>query len=279
MQVMYETITGSVSYGCSTGDSDFDIVGFTIPPKHIVFPHLAGEIFGFGRQIKRFNQYQRHHVFDPDALGGKGREYDFAIYSIVKFFQLCMENNPNMVDALFTPERCVLTSTTVSQMVREKRKMFLHKGCYHKFRGYANSQLKKAQSINRVGKRKAIVEEFGYDVRFAYHIVRLMDEVEQILETGDLDLERSREVLKAIRRGDWTLEQVKDHFYRHEKYAEELYHSSSLPYTPREDEIKQLLIDCLEHHYGSLGQAELVIPGRTEAALREIHEITERILG
>src|SRR5260370_26518958 len=91
--IMYETIMGSVAYGVSGDTSDMDVYGFAIPPKDMVFPHLAGEIPGFGRQIKRFEQYQQHHIADKDALGGTGRVYDLTIYNIVKFFQLCMENN------------------------------------------------------------------------------------------------------------------------------------------------------------------------------------------
>ena len=54
--VHYETIMGSVAYGVSSDTSDMDVYGFAIPPKEIVFPHLAGEIMGFGRQKKRFEQ-------------------------------------------------------------------------------------------------------------------------------------------------------------------------------------------------------------------------------
>lgn len=39
---MYETIMGSVAYGVNTDTSDFDTVGFCIPNKDIVFPHLRG---------------------------------------------------------------------------------------------------------------------------------------------------------------------------------------------------------------------------------------------
>jgi hypothetical protein len=48
---MYETITGSYSYGVSTDTSDFDTVGVCIPYKDTNFPHLSGEIFGFGRLL------------------------------------------------------------------------------------------------------------------------------------------------------------------------------------------------------------------------------------
>jgi predicted nucleotidyltransferase len=242
-----------------TAISDIDIYGFCIPEKDMVFPHLRGEIPGFGSHVQRFEQWQEHHVQDPNALGGKGRTYDFSIYSIVKYFQLCMENNPNMIDSLFTPQSCVLHSTAVGNMVRENRKLFLHKGAWHKFKGYAYSQVHKMRSKQPPdGKRKELVETFGYDVKYAYHVVRLLDEVEQILTEGDIDLQRNREQLKAIRRGEWTQEEIVEHFSRKERDLESLYTASKLAHTPPEGRIKQLLLDCLEHHYGSL--TDCVVP-------------------
>jgi len=134
---------GSVAYGVSSDNSDVDIYGFCIPEKSEVFPHLRGEIRGFGENPGLFQQYQQHHINDESASGGKGCEYDIVVYNIVKFFQKCMENNPNMVDSLFVPERCVRHITQVGQLVRDNRKLFLHKGSWHKFRGYAKSQMHK----------------------------------------------------------------------------------------------------------------------------------------
>ena len=143
---MYLTIMGSNAYGVSSDTSDMDLYGFCIPPKTLVFPHLAGEIPGFGRQIQRFEQWQEHHVKDQD---GKDTTYDFSVYSIVKFFQLCMENNPNMIDSLFTPRRCVLVSTQVGELVRTNAKYFLHKGAWHKFKGYAYAQVSKMRNKSK----------------------------------------------------------------------------------------------------------------------------------
>ena len=56
---------------------------------------------------------------------GHGRTYDLTIYGIVKFFNLAMENNPNIIDSLFTPVNCVLHSTRVGNLVRENRRLFL----------------------------------------------------------------------------------------------------------------------------------------------------------
>jgi len=249
--VQYEVLMGSVAYGVSTDTSDMDIYGFCIPPKNIVFPHLNGEIMGFGKQHERFEQWQQHHIKDVSAK----KEYDFSIYSIVKYFQLCMQNNPNMIDSLFVPRRCILHSTAVGELVRENRKLFLHKGAWHKFKGYAYSQVHKMRIKNPEpgSTRNEMVQKYGYDLKFAYHVVRLLNEIEQILTEHDLDLERNREQLKAIRRGEWTQEQIIDYFETREKDLESLYTSSSLPHSPDEEKIKGLLLQCLEHHYGSLG--------------------------
>lgn len=40
--VVYENLMGSVAYGVSNDRSDCDIYGICVPPKDLVFPHLAG---------------------------------------------------------------------------------------------------------------------------------------------------------------------------------------------------------------------------------------------
>lgn len=325
----YLTIMGSTAYGVSSDTSDMDLYGWGIPPKDVVFPHLAGEVFGFGREKKRFEQFQQHHILKEDDLGGKGRNYDISVYNIVKYFQLCMDNNPNMVDSLFTPTECVLHTTQVAVMVREKRKIFLHKGCWQKFKGYAFSQLSKASGV-RKDKLVIAIREFedhngiphdttlaevqqcaapggpsfppltysglleyqrlfekgmaqtkrfesqkihNTDVKFLYHIVRLLDECEQILTFGDLDLRRAKEQMKAIRRGEIPEEEVRKWFEMKEKQLEELYHRepSAVPYGPPEAEIKKLLLQCLEHHYGTLDKCIV----EQDAAALALHEIAE----
>jgi predicted nucleotidyltransferase len=267
--LMYETVMGSEAYGVSAEGSDRDIYGICMPPKHVVFPHLAGEILGFGAQVKRFESWQEHHVAALD------KSWDFQIFGIVKFFQLAMENNPNVIDSLFTPRRCLLSSTAVGEYIREHRKDFLHKGSWHKFKGYAYSQLHKIDIKVPSGKRAALVEAHGYDVKFGYHVVRLLLEVEQILVHHDIDLERDREQLKAIRRGEWPYERLVEWAQEKEKALEALYHTSTLPYAPDEALIKRHLLHCLEAHYGDLSSA-VVVPGDAEQLLAQIAELTQR---
>jgi predicted nucleotidyltransferase len=245
--LQFEVIMGSFAYGVDSDTSDIDIYGFCIPPKSIVFPHTTGKfIFNFDKTVPgNFEQWQQHHVRDLD----KGKEYDFCIYNIAKYFRLCANGNPNMIDSLFVPLRCITHSTTIGNLVRERRKDFLSKKCWHTFKGYAYSQLHKMDIKNPKGKRKEMVDKYGYDVKFAYHVVRLLNEVEQILLEGDLDIERNREQLKSIRRGDWIVQEVRQYFQEKERALESLYLKSDLPHDAQYDKIRKLLYECLDMYF------------------------------
>ena len=322
--VHYEVIMGSFAYGVSGDSSDCDVYGFVIPPKDIVFPHLKGEIQGFGRQTQKFEVWQQHHIKDKDS----SKEYDLAIYNIVKFFQLCMENNPNMIDSLFVPQRCVLHCTQAAQMVRDNRKMFLHKGFGIKAKSYAFSQLSKARNKFRVSKeifdfeetygishdisleeaendkilqctdvskinkyiknlklllesghkRAQEVRKTNFDRKFCYHILRLLNEAEQVLMEGDLDLERNREQLKSIRKGEWTFDQIVSYFDQKERELESLYTTSKLQHSPDENAIKNLLLNVLEHHYGSLNGI-IERPNTTQSIIEDLEKVLQKYRG
>lgn len=268
----YLTAMGSVAYGVSGDMSDVDIYGFAMPPKDMVFPHLAGHIPGFGPAPPKFECWEQHHVQDKS---GK-KEYDFQVFSIVRFFHLLVENNPNMTDSLFTPDRCVLHQTRVAQLVRENRKLFLHKGAYHKFRGYAYQQLKKVQAKTPSNpKRQALVDAFGYDTKFAYHIVRLALECEEILTQGNLTLDANVAVLKAVREGQWTLERLEKWFEEKESQLEYAKIHSKLPEGPNYDVIKALLLQCLEQHYGDLSKAVTKDNG-SQNVINEVQAVLDR---
>lgn len=270
----YETIMGSQAYAVSSDSSDNDIYGFCIPRKDIVFPHLRGEIFGFSTPGERFEQYQEHHIVEKDT----GKEYDLNIYNIVKYVRLCMDNNPNMIDSLFTPIMCVTKSTRISNHLRDNRKLFLHKGSWHKFKGYAYGQMHKMRIKTPVvgSKRYDSIMKFGFDVKFAYHVVRLLNEVEMILLEGDLDITRNNDQLKAIRRGDWKLEDVEQYFNSKEKDLEKVYIESKLQHSADEGVIGRILMECLEEHYGSL-TGVIESESQYKSLLRQIQGLVAKI--
>jgi predicted nucleotidyltransferase len=253
-QLQYEVIMGSFAYGCSSNMSDTDIYGFCIPPKDVVFPHTNPKyIHGFDPVPHNFEQFQTEESI-IDITYEPHRKYDVAIYNIVKYFRLCADGNPNMIDSLFVPYRCITHMSPIGELVRENRRLFLSKKCWHTFKGYAYAQLHK-MAIKKIptGKRAKSIRKYGYDVKFAYHLVRLLDEIQQILSTGDLDIERNREQLKAIRRGEWSEKKVIEYFEWKEKGLEELANdSNAVPYSPPRDAIRDLLFKCLGMHWQTL---------------------------
>ena len=93
---------------------------------------------------------------------------------------------------------------------------------------------------------------------------------------GDIDLQRNNEQLKAIRRGEWTEERLRQWFADKESHLERAYAESTLRAAPDEARIKALLLDCLEEHYGSL-EGCVVDPDRAVVALRNIQAELDRV--
>lgn len=126
-------------------------------------------------------------------------------------------------------------------------------------------------------KRAISIRDYGFDLKFASHCVRLLNEVEQILTEGDLDLTRNSEQIKSIRRGEWSIEQIDAYFTSKERELETLYTNSTLRHSPDEDAIKELLLNVLEEHYGDLSSA-VASEGRERLALLQISEIVNRFI-
>lgn len=162
------TISGSIAYGCANTNadesSDFDTIGICIPPKELLFPQY---ILGFDPEPKvepgnGSGVYEEHHINDPSARGGKGRQYDLNIYSITKFFYECMKCNPNLLDSLFTRQECILHCTKVGHIIRENRNLFISKKCWNTYKQYAYSQLSKINKGKvRIDHIKTLEDKFN----------------------------------------------------------------------------------------------------------------------
>lgn len=127
---------------------------------------------------------------------------------------------------------------------------------------------------NSLTKRQKDIVINGYSTKFAYHIIRLLEESEQILVEQDLDLTKSKELLKSIRRGEWTIEQIKEYFKNKEKELNTVYLNSTLRHSPDEGKIKQLLIECIEDWYGDLS---MLVPHNTETnILNDLEQLIKK---
>jgi uncharacterized protein len=132
--------------------------------------------------------------------------------------------------------------------------------------------------MNSLNKRQQDTVINDYSTKFAYHVVRLALEAQQILVEHDLNIESNSEILKSIRRGEWSEEKLRGWFDQAEKHLEELYVKSTLQHAPDEEAIKELLMNCLEHHYGSLDTAvKREVP--VERMIAELKAVLEKYEG
>jgi len=118
-KMIFKFISGSHLYGTSTPESDVDERGIFIPTEEY--------FYGF---LNRVEQHQ-------------DKETDTVYYNMIKFLELALENNPNIIEFLFVPEDKWLLSTSDWETIIGGREYFLSKKARWTFSGYAHSQLKR----------------------------------------------------------------------------------------------------------------------------------------
>jgi len=94
-------------------------------------------------------------------------------------------------------------------------------------------------------KRKAMVRRYGYDVKNASHLIRLLRMGAEFMATGELQVYRTAdaEELMAIKRGEWTLEQVKTEAERLFAEFDAARDRSPLPEEPDAEHANALLMN------------------------------------
>ena len=97
-----------------------------------------------------------------------------------------------------------------------------------------------------------MMETVGYDHKMASHSLRLLDQIEQILTVGDLDLMRNKEEVKSMKYGNWgDFEKFETYVYKRLNQLEELSIKTKLAQHPPKESMKVLLAECIEEWYGS----------------------------
>ena len=120
--IIFETVVGSQAYGLNTPESDVDKCGVMIPGKE----YFLG--------LKNFDQFQ--------GFPGEDR----TIYGIRKILKLMADNNPNCLDMLCPPDRCIIKTTPYWEKIRENAHLFISLKARWTFSGYAIAQLERLKT-------------------------------------------------------------------------------------------------------------------------------------
>jgi len=177
---------------------DVDLMGVFIAPNS----HYIG--------IKKSKQTIEKKIEVNDML------YDCVYYELSHFVNLLVKNNPNVLSMLWLKPEHYITMSEGMSLLLDYKQIFGSKIAYHSFTEYAHSQLTRMEAYNKKGymgeKRKRLVEKYGYDVKNAAHLIRLLRMGCEFLNTGKMEVFRSdAEELLEIKTGEWSIEKVKSH--------------------------------------------------------------------
>ncbi|KJR40017.1 nucleotidyltransferase [Candidatus Magnetoovum chiemensis] len=229
---------GSIAHGMYVPSTD---------PASIDDKDLMGVFIGTLNTYLGLNRVEQKALFI--------NEWDAVSYEIRKFISLLLKSNPNVLMLLWLDDEYIIYKNSLWDMLKSRRDIFVAKTAYRCFSGYAYGQLQKMTHFAYEGymgqKRKKLVEEFGYDTKNAAHLIRLLRMGIEFLRDGHMYVKREDAAeLIDIKKGMWTLEQVKKEAEKLFALSEEAYNESKLPAKPNYRKAEELLISMVETYHG-----------------------------
>jgi predicted nucleotidyltransferase len=232
---------GSHSHGTyvppedETGVDDVDLMVVVIPPPEYVL----------GMQRFEHSEYKHGNL-------------DVVIYDWSKWLRMVAKSNPNVVGTLWVEDEDRLALSPQGEQVNPfffdplgdlfwHRTRLLSKRMYPAFVGYARGQLHKMTHHAHQGymgeKRKRLVEQYGYDVKNAAHLIRLLSMACEAFETGRLIVRRpDAQFLIAVKRGEYSREAVMEIASGLFERTERALAASDLPDEPHEVLIQNSMV-------------------------------------
>ena len=228
---------GSVAHGMYTSVSvdpdsvdDIDLIGVYVASKE--------HYLGFGRK----DCYEKW-------IGN----YDIVLYELRKLMGLLLKNNPNVLSLLWLDSKYIKCEDSISKELIDNRSLFVSELAYNSFCGYAYGQLKGIEKSEYKGymgcKRKELVDKFGYDCKHAAHLIRLLKMGIEFLIDGCLYVDRtvmgdSHELLN-IKKGAYTLKQIKEWSSELFLQIDKAKGNSTLPDKPDKERVEKLLVSLV----------------------------------
>ena len=124
--LIFAYIRGSHAYGLNVETSDIDTGGVYIANN---------------KDLLSLPGYYKEQVSDE--------KNDNVVYEVGRFLELLLKSNPNMLEALFVPERCIIYKHPAMDIILENRYKFLSKMAFNSFCSFAFEQIRKARGLNK----------------------------------------------------------------------------------------------------------------------------------
>lgn len=219
-------VIGSTIHGLSVaGTDDLDLMGVCMEGPE--------GILGMGKPFEQ-------HIWrsQPEGHPSGAGDVDLTVYSLRKFMRLAAKGNPTLLNLFFVPEEYRHVNTLMADHMRSLVPIIVSKEAANRYMGYMKQQRERLlgeRGQKRTGNnRQKYISESGYDTKYAMHLCRLGMQGIELLETGKITLPvrgNKRDLLMQIRRGEVSLESVKDLSLDLEAQLLKLRDSSTLPDT------------------------------------------------
>jgi predicted nucleotidyltransferase len=202
-ELIHLYVGGSALHGAKVeGYDDLDIYGvFVEPPEKII-------------GVDSFE----HFVWSTGSQDSKNTssDVDITLYGLQKWANLACKGNPSILHFLFAKNTLEIPTSedTWFKAVMSQRQRFLCKKHYKQFLGFASAQLMRMTGErSRNVSRPDLVEKYGYDTKFAMHVIRLLVECEELMRSGVITLPSpEKDLLIEIRTGkrteDWVIREA-----------------------------------------------------------------------
>lgn len=174
---------------------------------------------------------EREGKHDAPSRAG---DLDLTVYSLRKWTRLAIQGNPSVLLLLFLPPELCSVRVSIGARLQEYAPLFVSKDAGRRFLGYLTAQ--KQRLLGERGQmdvnRRALVEKYGYDTKYAMHMVRLGIQGVEFLKTDRLALpmaEPERSWIRSIRVGKVPLQEVLTRAGDLERELKDLIDTSPLP--------------------------------------------------
>jgi hypothetical protein len=213
---------GSGLHGTAVrGQDDRDEMGICVEPPEYVLG------------LERFEQYI--YRTQPEGVRSGPGDLDLIVYSLRKWFRLALQGNPTVLLPLFVPETEIVAVTDLGRDLRARPDLVLSRRAGQRFIGYLRAQRAGMLGERRHTNRPELIEKYGFDAKYAMHMVRLGVQGVELLETGKITLpvpEPWLTWLRDLRQGKHTKEEALRAADELEAGLTKLLTSSPLPEVP-----------------------------------------------
>jgi uncharacterized protein len=231
---------GSTLHGLHLpGKDDRDEVGICIEDREAVVGFNPFEQYIYRTAAEREGKH--------DAPSQPG-DLDLTIFSLRKFLRLAMQGNPQILQCLFVPQPLCLIRTALGQHLQEIAPLIVSRQAGARYLGYLEAQRQRLMGERGQKKvnRPELEAKFGFDTKYAMHILRLGFQGVELMTTGKLTLpmpEKDRAYVYATRLGDIPLQDVLTKAGELERDIKDLSTDGPLMPEPAREQIEAWMIE------------------------------------